>query len=49
MDQALDRYTRTGFHESLVSRISGPQDKSQARDTHPVPDYRLESLTSPGI
>ena len=38
----------------MVSRISGPppettQDRTQIKDTHPVPGYKLKFLTPPGI
>ena len=40
--RTLDRYTRAGFPECVVSTMSGPvpkttQDRAQTKDTHPIP------------
>ena len=52
--RALDRYTRAGLPECVVSTMSEPppkttQDRIQEKDTHPIPGQKLEFLTPPGI
>ena len=49
----LDRYTRTGLPECVVSTISGPppkitQDRTQTKDTLRIPRQKLKFLTPPG-
>ena len=44
--RTLDRYTRTGLPECVVSKMSGPppktaQDGTQTKDTHPIPGQKL--------
>ena len=50
----LDIYTRAGLPECMVSTMSGPppkttQDRTQTKDTHPIPGQKLKFLTLPGI
>ena len=45
----LDRYTRVGLPECVVI-MSGPpskttQDRTQTKDTHPIPGQKLKFLT----
>ena len=52
--RTLDRYTRAGLSECVVSTMSGPppktaQDRTQTKDTHPIPGQKLKFLTPPGI
>ena len=52
--RTLDRYTRAGLPECVVSAMSGPppkttQDRTQTKDTHPIPGEKLKILTPPGI
>ena len=47
-------YTRAGLPECVVSTMSGPppktmQDRTQTKDTHPIPGQKLKFLTPPGI
>ena len=46
--RTLDRYTRSGLPECVVSTMSGPPPKT-AQDTHPIPGQKLKFLTPPGI
>ena len=48
-----DRYTRAGLPECVLSTMSGPppkttQDRTQIKDTHPIPGQILKFLTPPG-
>ena len=48
--RTLDRYTRVGLPECVISTMSGPppektQDKTQIKDTHPIPRQKLKFLT----
>ena len=50
--RTLDRYTRAGLHECVASTMSGPppkatQDRTQTKDTHPIPGQKLKFLTPP--
>ena len=58
--RTLDRYTRAGLPECLVSTISGPppkrtqdriqtKDRTQTKDTHPIPGQKLKFLIPLGI
>ena len=52
--RTLDRYTRAGLPESVVSAMSGPppkttQDRIRTKNTHPIPRQKLKFLTPPGI
>ena len=52
--RTLDRYTRAGLPECVVSTMTGPppktaQVRTQTKDTHPVPGYVLKFLTQPGM
>ena len=52
--ETLDRYTRQGLPECVVSTMSGPppkttQDRAQTKDTNPIPEQKLKFLTPPGI
>ena len=52
--RTLDRYTRAGLPECVVSTMSGPpakttQDRTQTKDTHPIPGQKLKCMTPPGI
>ena len=52
--RTLDRYTRAGLPECVVSTMSGPppktsQDRTQTKGTHPIPGYELKFLIPPGI
>ena len=52
--RTLRRYTRAGLPECVVSTMSGPplettQDRTQIKDTHPVPEQKLKFLIPPGI
>ena len=52
--RTLDRYTRAGLPECEVSTMSGTpskatQDRTQTKDTHPIPGQKLKFLTLPGI
>ena len=52
--RTLDRYTRAGLPERVVSIMSGSppkttQDRTQTKDTHPIPGQKLKFLTPPGI
>ena len=52
--RTLDRYTRAGLPECVVSTMSGPppkttQDRTQTKDTHPIPGQKLKFLIPPGI
>ena len=51
--RTLDRYTRVGLPECVVSTVSGPpleaaQDRTQGTHTHTIPGYELKFLTPPG-
>ena len=50
----IDKYTRAGLPECVVSTMSGPppkttQDRTQTKDTPPIPGQKLKFLTPPGI
>ena len=45
--RTLDRYTRAGLPQCVVSTISGPPPKT-TWDTHPIPGQKLKFLTPPG-
>ena len=52
--RTLDRYTRAGLPECQVSTMAGPppettKDRTQTKDTHPLPGQKLKFLTPPGI
>ena len=48
--RTLDRYTRAGLPECVVSTMPGPPPKTtQTKDTHPIPGHKLKFLTPPGI
>ena len=52
--RTLDRYTRAGPPECVVSTMSGPppkttQDRTQTKDTHSISGHKLKFLTPPGI
>ena len=52
--RTLDRHTRAGLPECVCSTMSGPppetiQDRTQTKDTHPIPGEKLKFLTQPGI
>ena len=52
--RTLDRYTRAGLRECVVSTMSGrlpetTQDRTQSKDTYPVPGWNLKFLTPPGL
>ena len=45
----LDRYTRAGLPECVIRAMSEPpsettKDRTQTKDTHPVPGYKLTFL-----
>ena len=51
--RTLDRYTRAGLPERVVSTMSGPplettQDRTKTKDTHPIPGQKLKFLTPRG-
>ena len=51
--RTLDRYTRAGLPECVVSTLSWPppettQDRTQTKDMHPNPGQKLKFLTSSG-
>ena len=53
-NRTLDRYTRAGLPKCVVSTMSGPpskttQDRTQTKDTHPIPGQKWKFLTPPGI
>ena len=50
----LDRHTRAGLPECVVSTMSGPppktaQDRTQTKNTYPIPGQKLKFPTPPGI
>ena len=50
--RTLDRYTRAGLPECVVGTMSVPlpeaaQDRTQTKDTHPIPGQELKFLTPP--
>ena len=52
--RTLERYTRAGLPECVVSTMSGPlpgtaHDKTQKKDIHPIPGQKLKFLTPPRI
>ena len=52
--RTLNRYTRAGLPECVVSTMSEPppkttQDRTQTKDTHPIPGLKFKFLTPPGI
>ena len=52
--RTLDRYTRAGLPECVVSTMSGPppkttQDRTQTNDTHPIPGQKLKFPIPLGI
>ena len=52
--RTLDRYTTADFPECVVSSMSGSppvttQDRTQTKDTHPIPGQKLKFVTLPGI
>ena len=52
--RTLDRYTRAGLPECVVSTMSGPppettHERTQTKDTHSIPGQKFKFLTSPGI
>ena len=52
--RTLDRYTRASLPECVVSTMSEPppkttQDRTQTKDTHPIPGHKLKFQTPPGI
>ena len=44
--RTLDRYTRAGLPECVVSTMSGPPPET--KDTHSIPGNKLKFLTPPG-
>ena len=51
--RTLDRYTRAGLPERVVSTMAGPppettQGRTQTKDTHPNLGQKLKCLTPPG-
>ena len=52
--RTLDRYTMAGLPECVISTMRWPppeatQDRTQTKDTHPIPGQILKFLTPPGF
>ena len=49
--RTLDRYTRAGLPECVVSTMSGrpPETAQNTKDTHPIPGWELKFQTPPGV
>ena len=52
--RTLDRYTSSGLPQCVLSTMSGSppkttQDRTQTKDTHPIPRQKLKFLTPPEL